>query len=85
MKPPESRELSLDFYGRAVVGAWWLQNILSFPPRGQEERELWKDGAGRGAELQMAEGSDSPSYKQGFWMAGLHFGAELVQFVTTRK
>lgn len=44
-----------------------------------------KDGAGRGAELQMAEGSDSPSFKQGFWMAGLHFGAELVQFVTTRK
>lgn len=44
-----------------------------------------KDGAGRGAEPQMAEGSDSPSYKQGFWMAGLHFGAELVQFVTTRK
>lgn len=36
-------------------------------------------------ELQMAEASDSPSYKQGFWMAGLYFGAELVQFVTTKK
>lgn len=57
--------------------------MLSFPPRGQEDRELpgcgWKEGAG------AADGSDSPSYKQGFWMAGLYFGAELVQFVTARK
>lgn len=36
-------------------------------------------------EQQMAEGSDCPAYKQGFWMAGLSFRAELVQFVTTRK
>lgn len=46
-------------------------------------KERWEQE--REQELQMADGSDSPSYKQGFWMAGLYFGAELVQFVTTRK
>lgn len=40
MKIPKPRDLSLDFYGRAVAGVWWLQNILSFPHRGQEDREL---------------------------------------------
>lgn len=34
-------------------------------------------------ELQMAGASDSYCYKQGFWTAGLYFGAEVLQSVTT--